>query len=61
MKPYGRIKTVSGSICGKRDIHPRPKREWVNWWENVCSYLVRTEIKRRWKREIEREIIENLQ
>ena len=54
MKPYGREKTVRFSY--KKDCHPR--KGWHNWWETMADYLSRTEIKRRVKKDIDKQINE---
>lgn len=63
MKPYGRSGYVNGSSHKfgshwKKDYHCHSKnhRKLGNWWEEIVDYLFRTEIKRRWKKEIEEEI-----
>ena len=58
MKPYGRVKKVTGGQFWKRDRHWHDKkhRKLGNWWEGICDFLSRTEIKRRWKNETENEI-----
>ena len=62
MKPYGREKKVNGSdhrfgSHWKKDYHMHDKkhRKVESWWEGICDYLSRTEIKRRWRKDIENE------
>jgi len=54
MKPYGREKNIKGSGIWKQDYHP--KKGWHNWWEDMADFLTRSEIKRRVKKEIEKEL-----
>lgn len=57
MKPYGREKNLQGTGAWKRDVHP--KKGYVNWWENMCDFLDRGRIKQIWKKEVNREILDN--
>lgn len=60
MKPYGREKKVTGSHrSAKIDYHLHPKHLVENWWESRCCYLSRTELKRRWKKQIDKDLSEN--
>ncbi len=57
MKPYGRENKVTGGQSWKKDYHlHRNNRKIESWWEGMCDYLFRTEIKRRWKKEIDKEL-----
>lgn len=63
MKPYGREKNVNGSshifgVHWKKDFHVHDKnhRKLEAWWEGICSHLSRTEMKRRWKKDIEKKL-----
>jgi hypothetical protein len=58
MKPYGRENKLQGFGKWKTDVHP-PKG-LVNWWENICDLLSRSRMKQISKKEINREISENL-
>lgn len=49
MNPYGREKKLQ-STGWKRDVHP--KKPYINWWENMCSFLSRSTMKQNWKKEI---------
>ena len=53
MRPYGRIKTVKGSLW-KKDIHP-PKGH-KNWWEDICDPISRSIMKLNFKKEINNQI-----
>lgn len=52
MKTYGREKFVSGGNDWKIDYH-FVKREFRNWWEDICQLLPRTTMKAKWKKDIE--------
>jgi hypothetical protein len=54
MKPYGREKKLQGTGAWKRDVHP--KKGYINWWEDMCSFLSRGRIKQNWKKEVKSEI-----
>ena len=56
MKPYGREKNLKGNGPWKTDYHPRPKRKWKNWWEDIVQPLSRSAMKRRWKKEVQKEL-----
>lgn len=58
MKPYGREKKITQNPEWKTDYHGHSKnhRKLESWWEGIADYLFRTEIKRRWKKQIEEEI-----
>lgn len=56
MKPYGREKTIKGGNSWKIDYHVRPKKKWVNWWENICDPFSRSRIKQNINKEINNEI-----
>ena len=49
MRPYGRIKTVKGSLW-KKDIHP-PKGH-KNWWDDICDPVPRSTMKLKFKTEL---------
>ena len=51
MKPYGREKKVRLNLP---DCHP--KKGWENWWEDMCSFLSRSTMKQKLKKEIDKEI-----
>ena len=53
MKPYGREKHVNGCNNWKIDYHIRPKRNFQNWLEDICTLLPRSTMKAKAKREIE--------
>jgi hypothetical protein len=55
MKPYGREHNLKGSGPWKKDHHPRPKKLWINWWEDIVDLLPRTTIKHNVKKEIDRD------
>lgn len=57
MKPYGREKFVSGGNEWKIDYH-FVKREFSNWWEDICQLLPRTTMKSKCKREIEESLVD---
>lgn len=60
MKPYGRDKKITQNPSWKRDYHIRRLgRKVENWWEEIADFDFRTEIKRKWKKEIENQIKEN--
>lgn len=52
MKPYGRDKVISGGNNWKIDRHPRPKKKWINWWEDITDYLCRSTMKQNLKKEL---------
>lgn len=57
MKPYGRIKHVTGGNKWKLDYHLHKNgKKLENWWEEICGYLPRTTIKKLWKKDIDVEI-----
>ena len=53
MKPYGREKKIMRNLP---DYHPHPKHLIKNWWDDMCDYLSRSAMKRKWKKEVEKEI-----
>ncbi len=55
MKPFGRIKTVKG-LPFKKDVHPQ--KGYINWWEDMCSYLSRGAMKLLIQKEIDEGIKE---
>lgn len=57
MKPYGREKNIKGSGIWKKDYHP--KRGYINWWENMCTFLTRSRMKSIVKKTIEEELNNN--
>lgn len=57
MKPYGRIKNLKG-LPYKQDVHPA--KGYVNWWELICKPVTRSTLKRKWKRDINNDINDNL-
>ncbi len=59
MKPYGRIKNVKGSGSWKKDYNIRPKKIYVNWWENIIKLSSRTTIKNIYKKDIFDELNED--
>lgn len=52
MKPYGLGSKIRFPY--KKDCHP-PKG-WINWWEDIQSFVSRHEMKQNTKKEIEKEI-----
>lgn len=62
MKQQGRIKFMhAGHKFGrpyKVDVHPQPKKIYVNWWENLDMDVSRSTIKFLIKRMIEDELNE---
>lgn len=59
MKPFGRIKKISGGNSWKRDYHLHKKgRKLLNWWEDIATCMTRTSMKRLLNIEIEKEISE---
>ena len=61
MKPYGREKKIRGgrgySVGNwKKDCHP--KRGYINWWEDMCTFLTRSGMKSITKKTIEQELEE---
>lgn len=55
MKPYGRVKNVKGGTW-KHDVHP-PKG-YINWWEDMCTYVSRSTLNQMVRKEIETELNE---
>lgn len=53
MKPEGR---KIAKFNAKIDVHPRPKRKWINWWEDICRLIPRSTRKQKLKKEIENEM-----
>jgi hypothetical protein len=56
MKPFGREKKLQGSGSWKKDYHPRPKKKWQNWWEDICDHLSRGRMKQIEKKQIEKDL-----
>jgi hypothetical protein len=52
MRPYGRIKKIKASENWKKDVHPRPKKKWHNWWEEMNTIVPRCTMKQKWKKDI---------
>jgi hypothetical protein len=52
MKPYGREKKIK-HFSGKQDVHP--KRGFMNWWEAMSTFLTRSSMKQKIKKEIDTE------
>jgi len=52
MRPYGRVKKIKGSGNWKKDVHPKPKKKWHNWWEEMNTIVPRTTMKQKWKSNI---------
>lgn len=52
MKPYGRLKHITGGNFWKIDRHPHPKHKLVNWWEKICDVVSRKTMKQKYKDEI---------
>lgn len=55
MKPFGREKKIRRNLP---DRHPHPKHLIKMWWEDMCSYLDRSAMKQKLKREIQKELEE---
>lgn len=51
MRPYGRIKKIKG-LNWKKDYHPRSKKKWRNWWEELNTIVPRSTMKQKWKQNI---------
>lgn len=61
MKPYGRCKFIhAGHNFRKVDVHPIPKREYINWWEDLDTDVPRTTIKANVRKEIESELLDDM-
>ena len=59
MRPYGRIKHVTGGNNWKLDYRLHKNgRKLENWWEDICCYLPRTTVKKLWKKDIDVELNE---
>ena len=59
MKPFGRMKKISGGNSWKRDYHLHEKgRKLLNWWEAIANCMTRTSMKRLLNIEVEKEISE---
>lgn len=57
MKPYGRLKFVTGGNSWKIDYHMHQNgRKLLNWWKDICSPLPRTTLKKLWKKQITDEL-----
>jgi hypothetical protein len=54
MKPYGREKKLRFSV--KLDVHP--KKGYENWWESICRFVSRREMKQKIKNEIDSDLDE---
>ena len=52
MKPYGLGSKIR--FPHKKDCHP-PKG-WINWWEDIQSFVSRRKMKQNIRKEIEKEI-----
>lgn len=50
MKPYLRDKKIKGSGKWKQDHHP--KKGYMNWWEEMCNFVYRSNVKQKLKKEI---------
>lgn len=60
MKPFGRIKKISGGNSMKRDYHLHKKgRKLLNWWEDIATCMTRTSMKKLLNIEIEKELQED--
>jgi len=59
MKPYGRLKHVTGGKEWKKDRHFHPKHKIVNWWETICDVVSRKTMKLKIKKEVEKELLDN--
>lgn len=58
MKPYGREKKISGAGLWKKDYHLHRKgRKLENWWEGMTDFLSRTAMKRKFKKEVEDDLL----
>jgi len=53
MKPYGREKNIKGSGSWKKDYHARPKKMYINWWEDLNNIISRKSMKQKIQKEIE--------
>jgi hypothetical protein len=61
MKPYGREKKVKGSGSWKKDYHVHQDgKRLQNWWEDMCNYLFRSTMKQNVKKEIDKELEEDI-
>jgi len=57
MKPYGREKKIKNGWGYKVDCHPKKLgKEWVNWWEDMCTIITRSTMKQNLKKEIDKEL-----
>jgi hypothetical protein len=57
MKPFGRMKKISGGNSWKRDYDLHEKgRKLLNWWEDIANRITRTSMKRLLNIEVEKEI-----
>lgn len=57
MKPYLRTKNIKGSGRWKKDYHLRPKKKWMNWWEDEFdNFSSRRTEKQKLTKEIEKEL-----
>lgn len=57
MKPFGRIKKISGGNSWKRDYHLHKKgRKLLNWWEDIATCMTRTSMKKLLNIEIKKEL-----
>ena len=52
MKPYGR--KPAPRFPRKEDCHLH--NGWRNWWEDMCSTLSRSGVKRLWRKEVDNEL-----
>lgn len=59
MKPFGRMKKISGGNSWKRDYHLHKNgRKLLNWWEDIATCMTRTSMKKLLNIEIDNEILE---
>ena len=57
MKPFGRMKKISGGNSWKRDYHLHEKgRKLLNWWENIANCVTRTSMRKLLNIEINNEL-----
>lgn len=57
MKPFGRMKKISGGNSWKRDYHLHKKgRKLLNWWEDIATCMTRTSMKKLLNIEIKKEL-----
>lgn len=61
MKPFGREKNIKGCGKWKTDCHPKKLgKGWYNWWEDFDTIIPRPTMKHNLRKEVEKEIDENV-